>query len=86
MELSTSNVVSIVAMIGSVMGCIITYLYTQPLKLLIANLNKSVDKLSDTIEVDRKEVKHELIDLRERITKVEASTASAHKRLDTLKK
>lgn len=86
MELTVSNVVSLVAMIGSVMGCIITYLYTQPLKILIANLSKSVDKLSDTIEMDRKEVKKELLEMHERLTKVEASAASAHKRLDTIKK
>ena len=86
MELSLGNAIAIIAMIGSVTGCVVNYLYTQPLKLLIANLNKSVDKLSDTIEIDRKETKRELIEMRERLTKVEASAASAHKRLDNLKK
>lgn len=82
MELSIGSIISIVAMLGSIMGCVINYLYTQPLKLLIANLNKAVEKLADTIEMDRKEVKNELIEMRERLTKVEAAAASAHKRLD----
>lgn len=86
MELSISSIIAVVGMIGSIMGCTINYLYTQPLKILIANLSKSVDKLSETIEIDRKEVKKELVEMRERLTKVEASAASAHKRLDTLKK
>ena len=59
----------------------VTWMIVNPLKQSIATLIKSMDKLTETIEVTRKEVN----ELRERMASVEAAAKSAHKRLDDFK-
>lgn len=56
----------------------VTYVIIQPLKQSITSLIKSTDRLADVVDDTKKEVNN----LRERVAKVEASSASAHKRLD----
>lgn len=58
----------------------VTWMIIQPLKQSIATLTRSVDRLADAAD----DTKRVVNDLRERVAKVEASTASAHKRLDRL--
>lgn len=58
----------------------VTYIIIQPLKQSIATLTRSVDRLADTAD----DTKRVVNDLRERIAKVESSSASAHKRIDYL--
>lgn len=60
----------------------VTYMIIQPLKQSIATLTRSVDRLADAAD----DTKRQVNDMRERIAKLEASSSSAHKRLDELGK
>lgn len=60
----------------------VTYMIIQPLKQSIATLTRSVDRLADATD----DTKRQVNDMRERLAKMEASSSSAHKRLDELGK
>ena len=60
----------------------VTYMIIQPLKQSIATLTDSINDLREEVKVSRKD----LSDIKERLAKVEASTSSAHKRLDQMER
>lgn len=58
----------------------VSWMIIQPLRQSIEGLKESVDDLKEEVKISRRD----LAELRERVTKCEAATSSAHKRLDTL--
>lgn len=66
----------------SVLSLIIMYAYSQPIRQSINNLTNAVEKLCN--KYDNTDAK--LDQVVERLVKVESSVASAHKRIDELKK
>ena len=65
----------------SVLSLILMYCFSQPLKQSLNTLTNAVEKLCN--KIDKTDAR--LDSLTERLVKVEASSASAHKRLDDLK-
>ena len=66
----------------SVLSLILMYCFSQPLKQSLNTLANAVEKLCN--KIDKTDAR--LDSLTERLVKVEASSASAHKRLDDLKR
>lgn len=83
---NVSTIVSLFAMLVSVLSCIIIKLYVQPFEATLERLNQAVEKLSDKMDNNIEKQDRAIDEIRERLVKVEASTSSAHKRLDMLKK
>lgn len=64
----------------SLVVLVVTWMIVRPLQQSIVDLKDSIIELKEEVKVSRKEI----ADVRERLAKAEASTASAHKRLDAL--
>lgn len=74
------NLVNFLGSAISVLAMVITVLVIQPLKTEIKMLHLSIDKLSQTIELDREAISV----LKEHSASFDSSIKSAHKRIDAL--
>lgn len=74
------NLVNFLGSAISVLAMVITVLVIQPLKTEIKMLHLSIDKLSQTIELDRAAISV----LKEHSASFDSSIKSAHKRIDAL--
>lgn len=85
-KVSVEAIVCVGSMLVSILSCIIVKLYVHPLEGTLERLTTSVDKMSDKVDKNFDKMDKSIDEIRERLFKVEASTSSAHKRLDAIKK